>query len=358
MLKTNWEDFGSEGVGNEVFNKTTREIDEMAHNIYWRIIGIYHNEIRELRNRLSQIPILIADFDDTLTARPDKPNNQANRSIFAVLEKLERLPHKKGDLQTFYESWDKVNTFYSRALRGLTKDELFAIYEEVIQEDNPQKAIRLNPNFLDICRIIHQATGAVKIPLFILSLNSHEFIKMWFESKREELTNLQREEGIEIILVAIMANQIIYDHEDRVAGVIQHVTNDNKALYIPEGAIVLADIRETRTLLNRECNVVNIEEICYNSRIVNVLIACNKMIFSRDRIISRFPELSSDIDETLEFAKALKLKHEERTLYQHSLGGEGTLTSELRMDIEKFMDRYSLLMKKIQTLLPQEERRE
>lgn len=358
MLTTNWGDLERDAADHNTVNRAMRDTGEIVRSCYQRTIKMLDSTIRELRQRLSQIPVLIADFDDTLTSRPDEPNNQANRSIFAILEKLETLPHKKEDLEVFYESWDKVNTFYSHALRGLTREELFSIYKEVIQENNPQKAVRLNPNFLDACRILHHATGAIKIPLFVLSLNSYEFISVWFESKQQELAVFQREKGIEIILVAIMGNQVIYDNEDRVAGVIQHVTNNNKAQFIPDSAIVVADIRETRTFLDRGCNVVDLEKPCYYSDITRMSIECHKMIFSKERIIRNFPEMAREIDKILEFARAIKERNEERTLYQHPLSNELMLTQKLRIDINEFKYKYSQLIKKIQTLLSLEERRE
>lgn len=210
----------------------------------------------EIKENLGNIPNLIINFDETLTA------TDTITEIIKQLKKIDIIPDFERKYKAFTERLKlekagklpakdqrgKVQYFYEEVIRGLNKKTLGQVYDRI------SEVIELNPNFKEIINQLKQENTPVR--LFVLSLNSNWLLKKYCEKHQVEL------EGVEI--VGILGNQIKFDENGQVMGVYEHVTEENKKDFVPEGNVVLADNRETQGMLKAGVNAVNIQIDSYH----------------------------------------------------------------------------------------------
>ena len=163
--------------------------------------------------------------------------------------------------------------YFQYVLGGLTKDRVNTIYDGVVSIlSDSHEQIALNENFVSAIRIIAQKLGAKRIPLFVLSLNTPELMKKWYDKHLPEVREALQAEGIDVDVVELMGNQITWKQNETgqeiMSGVIQHVTADNKDAFIPVGTIMLADDRETEKRAEKGTNVVNIQGDNFNNELL------------------------------------------------------------------------------------------
>ncbi|MBI5793733.1 hypothetical protein HZA87_01415 [Candidatus Uhrbacteria bacterium] len=277
-LKTEGEKSEVDHVENEVRNR--------IKNIFERGEKISDHEVKEVRELLARIPNLVINFDDTITRPPEKDPDHPekardNYSIRGILREVEGLCLAMDDKARF-EHVKNMNLglggrppesitacgglipyFYQKVLGGLTRDQVNAIYDDVVNNTDPHEQIALNGNFVMAIRVIAQKLGITRIPLFVLSLNTPELTKKWYDKHLPKVREVLQVEGIDVDVVELMGNQIVWGQNETgqevMSGVIQHVTNDNKDAYIPVGTIMLADNRETEKRAEKGTNVVNIQ---------------------------------------------------------------------------------------------------
>ncbi|MFA4845719.1 MAG: hypothetical protein WC654_04130 [Patescibacteria group bacterium] len=287
LPKTEEEKFEVDRIENEVRNKIKL--------IFERGEKISDQEVKEIRELLALIPNLVINFDDTITRPPEKdPDHpdkaRSNYSIQGILREVEQLCSMTNDearqehvknmrqglkghsLEIVETCGGLVPYFYKYVLGGLTKDQVNTIYDKVVNNTDPHEQIALNENFVSAIRIIAQKLGAKRIPLFVLSLNTPELMKKWYDKYLPEVREALQAEGIDVDVVELMGNQITWKQNETgqevMSGVIQHVTNDNKDAYIPVGTIMLADDRETGKRAEKGTNVVNIQGENFNNELL------------------------------------------------------------------------------------------
>lgn len=278
----------------------TKTINEIRQNIHEMMRGrekISLSEIHEIRDHLAQIPNLVINFDDTITKPPesdpaDPKRKTDNYSIRAICREVTKLAKEdtnysgnKAAAQLFVDFLDgKLATtellknaertrspiayFYTKVLGGITKQAIDVIYNTIVNNINPAEAVDLNGNFITALEIIAETLDEKIIKLFVLSLNTSTLMKKWYDKHLPVINQKLAEKGLTLELIEIMGNQIAYNENDKISGVVEHVTNDNKKDYIPYGTIMLADDRETEKRADDFVNVVNIEGKKFNKKLV------------------------------------------------------------------------------------------
>jgi len=219
------------------------EFEEMLDN--YSVREICHEVVRQ------------SETDAELT------RNSGNAIKFlAFLNREDFLGKKEFAGQSF------IKAFYEKVLGGISENKLNEIYENVINNEDPAEAIRLDENFIEAVKVISESLEQKELSLLVLSLNTPNMMRKWYEKHLPTIKGQLQVDGINLNLVEIMGNQISFDENGRVAGVLEHVKNKNKKDYIPDGAPMLADNRETTERANDGVNVVNIEGRNFNPQLV------------------------------------------------------------------------------------------
>ncbi|MCX6745951.1 MAG: hypothetical protein NTX00_02920 [Candidatus Parcubacteria bacterium] len=234
---------------NLVEPQSFEDIKLAVIKVYEQNYEMIDEQIETMRDKLSQIPNLVINFDETMTMES---------TIDAVINGLCReIPDQTKDLITKRDKWQEkikdkdsgsvVKSFYEEVIGGIDKDILEKVYDKVIEK------MELNPNLEEVLKYLKEKKGINNIPLFILSLNNHVLIEKFYKRFEEYF----KSRGV--VVIGIMANQVVSDESGRVSSVIEHVNDENKHEFIPRNAIMLADSRETRSLLERGVNALNIQ---------------------------------------------------------------------------------------------------
>ena len=282
-VKKSWAESQKEKEAKENdFEKEFQAIKEKVREMYERDRPINTEEIAELRELISELPNLVINFDDTITqpplSEPAKPGKKArvkeNQSIIYTKKIIgDTYPEKQPAIAEFAQrigepNFQKVQFFYERIASGLPLADLETIYDKVAKEDNEYKEVRINKNFFEVCRQMKETRGVTKVPLLVLSLNTPNMIEKFYEHNQSELDAFEAETGVKVEVLAIIGNQIRTDSDNKIIGAHEHVTDENKKDYIPDGVIMMADRRESSELIEEGVNAVNIQDEVYDPEIL------------------------------------------------------------------------------------------
>lgn len=304
------------------------------------------DQIKEIRDLIAKMPSLVINFDDTITSPPENDltnPDQVDRKIdncsirlicCEIIALAEDHPeynqnriHAMAFLHRLNNERNKINAksqqlmaekellpfFYQHVLGGINETQLTKIYETIVGKDDIYEAINFNENFISAVKIISQRLEIKKIPVFVLSLNTPELMKIWYEKNLPNINKkLRSEVGVEIELIATMGNQLIWDSnesgERKLRGIIQQVTNSNKKDYIPEGTIMLADNRETQARAIDGVNVVNIEGDRYKAQLLEYSCAVIEIVqILKDLGVNLDDNKPQEYDELTSKLTALKI---------------------------------------------------
>lgn len=253
----------------EKFNYWEQKIeDQPIENVRNKLVDCYgcnesinNDKIIEIRQELDKIPNLLINFDETMTSES---------TIGAIVSALKILPQyenlniekrwelfnahladlKKFTLDNVHPLADKrgvVKFFYEEVLSGVKQEDLLKIYRDI------SKDIELNPNLGKVFKFLKKKAGLAEIPLVVLSLNNKDFIMAYYEAHKEFFDRHKA------IIIGFIDNQARCNEDGKIIGVIEHVTNENKCKYVPDRALMLADSRETKQLLQAGINTINIQ---------------------------------------------------------------------------------------------------
>src|SRR3989344_2695943 len=292
--------------------KVINSIREQIQTIRGKEQSASPEDIVTIQQELEKVSNLVINFDDTITKPPERDlanpgRKRDNYSIRAVCREIIKLGSEqpefkknKEEAEYFLQVLDDalpdlvllaqerkraLELFYEEVLGGLDESTLQSIYKRIISEENPTEAVRLNENFISAIRILAENSEDKVFNLFVLSLNTPDLMKLWYEKFLPQAHAELTRDGITVKVVELMGNQIKWQQtetgEKKVAGVIKHVTNDNKWQYIPLGTIMLADDRETPIRARDFVNVVNIENNQYSPEIL--------------RLVKRFSEITGKL---------------------------------------------------------------
>ena len=356
-MRANWEK-----PKNKEKEKTEAETAEVIQQIKNSVEQVYQNqreatpeEIKAIRELIAETPNIVINFDDTITQPPLRDPNipnqkpKLNQSITLIKEMvIEAHPEKEAIFAEFGKQKEKVKYFYEQCVSGISKEELNDIYNRVIDESDEYSNVRINENFFKACKHMAESRGVKKIPLFVLSLNTPELIKKFHDDNKERFDSFKEETGVEIESMAIMGNQVQFDEDGNIIGVIEHVRNENKKDYIPEGAIMMADVRETRDLVRKGVNAVNVQGKIYDSKILEVSLRANEVA----NIVTEFGvENDKDVREALDllkvYANHVKILNESASK-RSERHREAVIAPEISKNVDLFNKQYQLIIKLIE----------
>jgi uncharacterized protein YaiI (UPF0178 family) len=301
-------------IKKETIDKNIEVVQEKTKEIYQQEKGATPEQIFEIKEELEKIPNFVINFDETMTNRD---------TISKVLDYLiEELPERAGEIKEKREGFGKiikesrlakekgikppitpVKYFYENVINGIQADKLDKIYDRIIEETE------LNPNLEKTFEYLKKELKISKIPLFILSLNNKDLIKKFYQKNSEFF----KRHNVEII--DIIGNQIKTNENGQITGVYEHVTDQNKKEYIPSQAIMLADDRETKDLVEKGVNVINIQGEKFNYEILDISLKSRDLQTDIDKITHRTDEEKNFLEmiksQSIKKTKEIKIKHEE-----------------------------------------------
>ncbi|KKQ35946.1 MAG: hypothetical protein US50_C0002G0006 [Candidatus Nomurabacteria bacterium GW2011_GWB1_37_5] len=245
-------------IKNEKLNESIKIVKSKINQLYSKKETVDIEQIHEIKNELEKIPNLVINFDETMTAS-DTIRKILNYLADELPEKSEELK-AKGDnfrkLATEYRQAKKegkqypinlVRYFYTDVINGVNIEKLDKVYDRIIEETE------INPNIEKVFEYLKKDQGIKKIPLFVLSLNTNEIIQKFYNKN----IDFFKKHNVEI--VGIVGNQINTDENNNIIDIYEHVTDENKKNYIPPQSIMLADDRETKSLVEKGINVINVQ---------------------------------------------------------------------------------------------------
>ena len=305
----------------EKFSNKKENIHERAKIIKEKINQIYDQkesakskQILEIKENLEKIPNLAINFDETMTA---------SDTVGKVLTYLpEELPEMSEELKRRKEEFDNVikeyradlingkvpekkpiDYFYKKSLKDINIKSLHNVYDKIVSETE------LNPNLEKVFDYLKKEQKMDKIPLFVLSLNTNTIIEKFYQKN----IDFFKKHNVEI--VGIIGNQIKTDENNNIIDIYEHVTDENKKDYIPAQSIMLADSRETRSLAEKNINVINIQEEKFRYDILNLSLKAHELYIDINGIEYKNEKQQKFLEnikfESIKKLKDIKTKHED-----------------------------------------------
>ncbi|MCX6800001.1 MAG: hypothetical protein NT091_02560, partial [Candidatus Falkowbacteria bacterium] len=118
------------------------------------------------------------------------------------------------------------------------------------------------------------------LPLLVLSRNNDLMLQAFYNHPK--FRQALAEHGVEVI--GIIGNQIKFDEDDRVNGIAEHVTKENKQDYVAAGNMLIVDNDETKENLESGVNAINVQGERFKPEFVGEMIATSDLMEWREAL--------------------------------------------------------------------------